>query len=139
MATTDDLSSKDVYDHVLGYVKHNTTPRQPLGLRAPTVAGGVSCITGGTNIGTVEHCLDLATERGVLVKYLDWKRRHRYAPADADTVVSIIETDDLALADDTSVDVLRRFIGAENTSAEPDLERIEMLAEAIERLEADDE
>jgi len=128
----DELSSEAVFEHVVGYLERNTTPRQPLGLRAPTIAGGVSCITGGTNINTVEHCLDLATERGTLVKYRDWKRRWRYAPADNATLESIVTTDDLELDTKTvPADTIRGAIGAQNVSDDPNHELIERFAELV--------
>lgn len=132
-----DVEPKDVYERVINYVTHNTG-REPLGIRAPAITGGVSRIVGGTTSSTVEHQLELACKRGELVRYADWSDRYRYLPVDADVIASVIQTEDLHI--DTGVchsDALRTVIARENTRDESDMDLITDTADLIREIDND--
>jgi hypothetical protein len=100
----------------------------------PTVTGGVSRITGGTNSQTVRTCLQEAVGNGDCLVYLDWGGRKRYAPAADTTAHEILTTADLELRG-ADADTLRGVVGIENRAADTDRELIEYVVTLIGEVE----
>lgn len=137
MNTDTDHTPKEVYERAVRYVEHNIG-REPLGIRAGAVTGGVSRIVGGTTTSTIDHQLELAAERGDLVRYVDWEGRLRYVPVDADVLAQIITTEDIHI--DTGAchaDALRTVIARENTREESNMDLITQTADLIGEIDDD--